>query len=139
MAVASTNAWKVDVEETIQSAIRSQFKASLPLFRSKDFQQRGNQFAILQGDDSISNNNMFTRLSDTYNLTLNFYMVDHKRNDSTIKKFFKTVSRLEEGLYSFLEINPLFNIEVSTITYEDDNDFNGYRKAQFALVVRNVR
>ena len=27
MAVASTNAWKVDIEETIINAIRSEFKA----------------------------------------------------------------------------------------------------------------
>mgnify|MGYP003329879331 CR=1 FL=1 len=56
MAVASTNAWKVDIEETIINAIRSEFKATLPVFRSRDNQIRWNQFAILKGDDSSSDN-----------------------------------------------------------------------------------
>ena len=56
-----------------------------------------------------------------------------------MKSFFKLVSRLEETIYSLLEIDPLFRIEVTEITYEDDIDFNGYRKASFSLSVRSVR
>ena len=66
MAVASTNAWKVDIEETIINAIRSEFKATLPVFRSRDNQIRGNQFAILKGDDSSSDNNMYAKISNNY-------------------------------------------------------------------------
>ena len=139
MALVSTNAWKSDIEESIQNALRNEFKSSLPIFRSRNLQHRGNQFAIIQGDDSTPNNTMFAKLSSTYNLNVNFYMIDKKRNDNTIKKFFKIVSRLEETLYSLMEINPTFKIEINSIEYEDDNDFNGYRKADFNVSIRSVR
>tara|TARA_Y100001972_G_scaffold14162_1_gene14926 strand:- start:479 stop:898 length:420 start_codon:yes stop_codon:yes gene_type:complete len=139
MALASTNAWKVNIEETIQSAIRNEFKASLPTFRSKVNKQRGNQFVVIQGNESNPNQTMFAKLSSTYNLTINFFMLDERRNDNTIKKFFKIVSRLEETLYSLLEIDPSFKIQVDTINYEDDNEFEGYRKAVFEISLRSVR
>ena len=138
MAVASTNAWKVDIEETIINAIRSEFKASLPVFRSRDNQIRGNQFAILKGDDSSSDNNMFTRVSNAYNLTLDFFMLDRLRNENTVKRFFKTISRLEETIYSVMEIVPTYKPEVSSISYDDDL-INGYRTATFNITIRSVR
>ena len=139
MALASTNAWKVNVEESIQSAIRGEFGSSLAIFRSRDFEYTGNRFCIIRGLDSDSNNTMYSRLSSTYNLSLDFYMQDLKRNELTVKSFFKLVSRLEEAIYSLLEIDPLFRIDITEITYEDDIDFNGYRKASFSLSVRSVR
>ena len=139
MALASTNAWKLDIEETIQNGLRSEFKSSLPVFRSKLNNIRGNQFAIIKGDTSNPNNNMFSKLSSTYNVTIDFFMLDRKRNDNTIKKFFKIVSRLEETLYSLLEIDPTFSVEVNSINYQDDEDIEGYRKAIFEISLRRVR
>jgi hypothetical protein len=66
-------------------------------------------------------------------------MIDKKRNDNTIKKFFKIVSRLEETLYSLMEINPTFKVEVDSIDYEDDNELKGYRKANLNVSIRSVR
>lgn len=139
MAVASTNAWKVQVEETIQRGIKNEFFTSLPVFRSRDFQHRGNQFAIIKGNDSDSNNTMYQLVPNDYNLSFEFFMLDHKRNDITIKQFFNQVSRIEETFYSLLDIDPLFNIAINGITYEDDVEFNGYRKATFDMTIRNVR
>ena len=139
MAIASTNAWKVSVEETIQAGIKSEFSASLPTFRSKNFQQRGNQFAILRGNSSDSQNTMYSLVANSYNLSFEFFMLDLKRNDLSIKKFFNQVSRIEETMYSLLEIDPLFKVEINSIVYEDDLEFAGYRKATFGLTVRNVR
>jgi hypothetical protein len=139
MAVASTNAWKVQVEETIQRGIKNEFFTSLPVFRSRDFQHRGNQFAILKGRDSDSQNTMYQLIPDDYNLDFEFYMLDHKRNDTTVKRFFSQVSRVEELFYSLLDLDPLFNCTINGITYEDDVEFNGYRKATFDMTVRNVR
>ena len=53
MAVVSTNAWKVDIEETLQNAIRNEFKSSMPIFRDKENKIRGNQFAIFKGDNLL--------------------------------------------------------------------------------------
>lgn len=139
MAVASTNAWKVNVEETIQRGIKNEFVTSLPVFRSRDFQHRGNQFCILKGEDSESNNTMYQRLSNDYNLTLEFFMLDHKRNEITVKRFFKTIARIEEIFYTLVDIDPLFSSEITQIIYEDDVEFNGYRKATFSVTVRNIR
>ena len=139
MAVTSTNAWKVNVEETIQTGIKSEFSLSLPVFRSRDFQQRGNQFAILKGERSESQNTMYSLVANSYNLSFEFFMSDLKRNDLSIKKFFNQVSRIEETFYSLLDIDPLFSIEINGIDYEDDIEFNGYRKATFDMTVRNVR
>jgi hypothetical protein len=139
MATASTNAWKVNVEETIQTGIKSEFSLSLPVFRSRDFQQRGNQFAILKGESSESQNTMYSLVANSYNLSFEFFMSDLKRNDLSIKKFFNQVSRIEETFYSLLDIDPLFSIEINGIDYEDDIEFNGYRKATFDMTVRNVR
>jgi len=139
MATASTNAWKVNVEETIQAGIRNEFFSSLPVFRSRDFQHRGNQFAILRGNNSDPQSTMYAVIADTYNLTLEFYMLDRKRNDTTVKRFFSQVSRIEETFYSLLEIDPLFNVIINAIDYSDDVEFNGYRKATFDMTVRNVR
>jgi|14_taG_2_1085336.scaffolds.fasta_scaffold02340_10 hypothetical protein len=139
MATASTNAWKVNVEETIQTGIRNEFFSSLPVFRSRDFQHRGNQFAILKGNSSEPQNTMYAVTPDTYNLSFEFYMLDRKRNDTTVKRFFNQVSRIEETFYSLLDIDPLFNVIINAIDYSDDEEFNGYRKANFDMVVRNVR
>jgi len=139
MAVASTNAWKVNVEETIQQGIKNEFFTSLPIFRSRSFQHRGNQFCIIKGIDSDAQNTMFQVLPNNYNLTLEFFMLDHKRNDVTIKKFFSTVSRIEELFYTLVDLDPLFSCTINGITYEDDVEFNGYRKATFDITVGNVR
>ncbi len=138
MAVASTNAWNVDIEETLQNAIRNEFKSSMPIFRDKENKIRGNQFAIIKGDNSVSDNNMFTRVSNAYNLTLDFFMLDRLRNENTVKKFFKTISRLEETIYSVMEIVPTYKPEVSSISYDDDL-INGYRTATFNITIRSVR
>tara|TARA_B100001173_G_scaffold309205_1_gene321042 strand:- start:348 stop:767 length:420 start_codon:yes stop_codon:yes gene_type:complete len=139
MAVTSTNAWKVNVEETIQTGIKSEFSLSLPVFRSRDFQQRGNQFGILKGKSSESQNTMYSLVANSYNLSFEFFMSDLKKSDLSIKKFFNQVSRIEETFYSLLDIDPLFNIEINEINYADDVEFNGYRKATFDMTVRNVR
>mgnify|MGYP003627153123 CR=1 FL=1 len=139
MAVTSTNAWKVNVEESMQNAIRAEFSASLPVFRSRDFQQRGNQFAILKGESSESQNTMYSLVANSYNLSLEFFMSDLKRNDLSIKKFFNQVSRIEETLYSIIDIDPLFSLEVSSIDYENDEELNQYKKATFNITVGNVR
>ena len=120
MAVASTNAWKVNVEETIQSGIKNEFFTSLPIFRSRSFQHRGNQFCIIKGIDSDAQNTMFQVLPNNYNLTLEFFMLDHKRNDVTIKKFFSTVSRIEELFYTLVDLDPLFSCTINGIDYADD-------------------
>ena len=138
MAVASTNAWKVDIEETLQNAIRNEFKSSMPIFRDKENKIRGNQFALIKGDNSVSDNNMFTRVSNAYNLTLDFFMADRLRNENTVKKFFKTISRIEESIYSVMEIVPTYKPEVSSISYDDDI-INGYRTATFNITIRSVR
>ena len=91
MATASTNAWKVNVEETIRVGINSEFFSSLPVFRSRDFQQRGNQFAILKGESSESQNTMYSLVANSYNLSFEFFMSDLKRSDLSIKKFFRKI------------------------------------------------
>ena len=139
MAVASTNAWKVNVEETIQRGIKNEFFTSLPIFRSRSFQHRGNQFCIIKGNTSDAQNTMYAVLPNNYNLTLEFFMLDHKRNDVTVKRFFNTVSRLEEIFYTLVDLDPLFSCTINGITYEDDVEFNGYRKATFDITVGNVR
>jgi len=139
MAVTSTNAWKVNVEESMQNAIRSEFSASLPIFRSKNIKQRGNQFAVITGNVSESQNTMYSVIPNTYSLSLEFFMSDLKRNDLSIKKFFNQVSRIEETLYSMIDIDPLFSLEVSSINYEDDEEFDQYKKATFSITVGNVR
>jgi len=139
MATASTNAWKVNVEETIRVGINSEFSSSLPTFRSRDFQQRGNQFAIIIGKNSDPHNTMYSLVANSYNLSFEFFMSDLKRNDLSIKNFFNQVSRIEETFYSLVEIHPLFNITINSIDYEDDVEFKGYRKATFNMTVRNVR
>jgi len=139
MAVASTNAWKVNVEETIQKGIKNEFFTSLPIFRSRSFQHRGNQFCIIKGNDSNAQNTMYAVLPNNYNLTLEFFMLDHKRNDVTVKRFFNTVSRIEEIFYTLVDLDPLFSCTINGITYEDDVEFNGYRKATFDITVGNVR
>ncbi len=88
MAVASTNAWKVNVEETIQKGIKNEFFTSLPIFRSRDFQHRGNQFCIIKGNTSDAQNTMYQVLPNDYNLTLEFFMLDQKRNRYYCKAFF---------------------------------------------------
>ena len=139
MALASTNAWKVNVEETIQTAIRNEFFNALPIYRSRQTTIAGNQFAILKGQNSEPQNTMYAKLGSNYNLLLEIYIADRKRNDTTVKHFFKQISRVEELFYSLVEINPLFNVAINSINYNDDEDINGYRKATFDLTVRNIR
>jgi hypothetical protein len=45
------------------------------VFRSRDFQHRGNQFCILKGNDSDAQNTMYQVLPNNYNLTLEFFYV----------------------------------------------------------------
>ena len=139
MALASTNAWKSNVEEVIQTALRNEFFNALPVYRDKGTKIRGNQFAILKGQDSEPQNTMYAKLGSIYNLLLEVYIADRKRNDTTVKHFFKQISRIEETFYSLIEINPLFNVQIESIDYNDDEDINGYRKATFNLSVRNIR
>jgi hypothetical protein len=82
---------------------------------------------------------MFQVLPNNYNLTLEFFMLDQKRNDITIKKFFSTVSRIEELFYTLVDLDPLFSCTINGIDYADDIEFNGYRKATFDITVGNVR
>tara|TARA_R100001198_G_C5143319_1_gene156118 strand:- start:527 stop:724 length:198 start_codon:yes stop_codon:yes gene_type:complete len=65
-------------------------------------------------------------------------MLDRTRNENTVKRFFKTVSRLEETIYSLLEVSPTYKPEVREINYDDD-EINGYRKAIFNVNIRSVR
>ena len=58
---------------------------------------------------------MFTKVSNAYNLTLDFFMLDRLRNENTVKRFFKTISRLEETIYSVIGIAPTYKPEVSSI------------------------
>ena len=139
MALASTNSWSDKVEKTIINALRGHFKASMNIYRAKNESLKGSQFIVIKGDSSEPQNSMYVRLGANFFLTLEYYMADHLRSDNTVKKFFSTVSTIEEILYSLLEVNALFNIEVASINYEDDIEFKGYRKAQFDLVVRDIR
>jgi len=82
---------------------------------------------------------MYSVLPNNYNVTLEFFMLDHKRNDITVKRFFNMVSRVEEIFYTLVDIDPLFSCTINAITYEDDEEFNGYRKATFDITVGNVR
>jgi len=82
---------------------------------------------------------MYQVLPNDYNLTLEFFMLDHKRNDTTVKRFFNTVSRIEELFYTLVDLDPLFSCSINGITYEDDVEFNGYRKATFDITVGNTR
>jgi hypothetical protein len=139
MALASTNSWTDKVEKTIIAALRNHFGTSMNIYRSKNENLRGNQFVVLKGDTSEPQNTMYARLGANFFLTIEYYMADHLRNDNTVKKFFSNISTIEEVLYSLVEVDPLFNIEVSAINYEDDIEFQGYRKGQFELLVRNIR
>ena len=82
---------------------------------------------------------MYAKLGSNYNISLEVYISDKKKNDITVKHFFKQISRVEELFYSLVELNPLFNVSINSINYNDDEDINGYRKATFDLTVRNIR
>ena len=56
-----------------------------------------------------------------------------------MKKFFNQVSRIEETIYTLLEVDPLFNVEISDINYQEAVEFDGYKKAIFNITVRNAR
>jgi len=139
MAVSFTNAWKVNVEETIQNAVKNEFTRSVPIFRTPNFKFRGNNFMTISALDSFSNNSMYSVIPNTFNLQLTYYHYDSKRNDLSVKKFFKQISRLEEVFYSLLGVSPSYSFTVQSINYEDDDEMEGFRKAIFNVQVSNIR
>lgn len=139
MAVSFTNAWKVSVEETIQDAVKHEFTSSLPIFRTPDFKFRGNNFMTITALDSFSSNSMYAVIPNTFNLQLNYYHYDSKRNDISVKGFFKQISRLEEVFYALLDISPSYSFAVQSINYEDDEEMQGFRKAIFNIQVSSIR
>lgn len=139
MAVSFTNAWKVNVEETIQSAVKNEFFGSIPIFRTPDFKFRGNNFMIITALDSFSNNSMYSVIPNTFNIQLNYYHYDSKRNDLSVKRFFNQISRLEEVFYSLLGVSPSYSFSVQSINYEDDDEMQGFRKAIFNIQVSSIR
>jgi|TARA_R100001530_G_scaffold63696_1_gene45784 hypothetical protein len=139
MAVSFTNAWKVNVEETIQNAVKNEFTGSVPIFRTPNFKFRGNNFMTISALDSFSNNSMYSVIPNTFNLQLTYYHYDSKRNDLSVKKFFKQISRLEEVFYSLLGVSPSYSFTVQSINYEDDDEMEGFRKAIFNVQVSNIR
>ena len=139
MAVSFTNAWKVSVEETIQNAVKNEFFGSIPVFRTPNFKFRGNNFMIISAIDSFSNNSMYAVIPNTFNLQLTYYHYDRKRNDLSVKKFFKQISRLEEVFYSLLGVSPSYSFTVQSINYEDDDEMEGFKKAIFNVQVSNIR
>ena len=139
MAVSFTNAWKVNVEETIQNAVKNEFFGSIPVFRTPNFKFRGNNFMTISALDSFSNNSMYSVIPNTFNLQLTYYHYDSKRNDLSVKKFFKQISRLEEVFYSLLGVSPSYSFTVQSINYEDDDEMEGFRKAIFNVQVSNIR
>tara|TARA_X000001382_G_scaffold47927_2_gene32426 strand:- start:4419 stop:4832 length:414 start_codon:yes stop_codon:yes gene_type:complete len=137
MAVSFTNAWKVSVEEGIQDAIKNEFSAALPIFRTPDFKFRGNHFMTITGENSFSDETMIRAIPERYNLDLNYYHLDRKRTDLSLKHFFSQVSRIEEILYSLLEAIDLYDIQIVSIVYDEDE--KGFRKALFNIEVSKVR
>jgi len=139
MAVSFTNAWKVSVEETIQNAVKNEFFGSIPIFRTPDFKFRGNNFMTITAIDSFSDNSMYSVIPNTFNLQLSYYHYDNKRNDISVKRFFKQISRLEEVFYSLLGVSPSYSFTVQSINYQDDEEMQGFRKAIFNIQVSSIR
>lgn len=139
MAVSFTNAWKVNVEETIQNAVKNEFFGSIPIFRTPNFKFRGNNFMTITALDSFSNNSMYSVIPNTFNIQLNYYHYDSKRNDLSVKSFFNQISRLEEVFYSLLGVSPSYSFSVQSINYEDDEEMQGFRKAIFNIQVSSIR
>ena len=73
-----------------------------------------------------------------FSITLDYFMQDHKRNDTSLRKFFNQVSKIEENVYSLLDIEPLFDVIIES-AFTDDEEFQGYRKASFDINVNNSR
>ncbi len=140
MATSFTNAWKVNVEENLQDAIRGEFANALPIFRTPNFKYRGNNFLTITGLNSESDNSMYSVIPNSFFLQLDYYYYDRKRNDITVKHFFNQVSRIEEIFYSLSEPSASeYNFSVQGITYEDSDEFNGFRKAIFNIQINNIR
>lgn len=139
MAVSFTNAWKVNVEETIQNAVKNEFFGSIPIFRTPNFKFRGNNFMTITALDSFSDNSMYSVIPNTFNLQLSYYHYDNKRNDISVKRFFKQISRLEEVFYSLLGVSPSYSFTVQSINYQDDEEMQGFRKAIFNIQVSSIR
>ena len=139
MAVSFTNAWKVNVEETIQNAVKNEFFGSIPIFRTPNFKFRGNNFMTITAIDSFSDNSMYSVIPNTFNIQLNYYHYDSKRNDISVKRFFKQISRLEEVFYSLLGVSPSYSFTVQSINYQDDEEMQGFRKAIFNIQVSSIR
>lgn len=138
MAVEFTNAWKENVKDNVVSSLRNQI-FPIPVYSSKESKIRGNQFIVFKGEISESLNTMSNLINNEFSVLLHYYMFDHRRNDTTIRKFFNQVSKIEESIYSLLEIDPLYEISINNINYEDDEEFNGYRRAEFEITVNNSR
>jgi len=139
MATSFTNAWKENVEEIISSTIKDRFSNSLPIFRTPNFKFRGNHFMTIKGINSSSDNSMYSAIPNKFFLQLDYYHYDNKRNDTSIKHFFSQIGRIEEIFYSILEARELFNLLITSITFEDAEEMQGFRKAVFNIEVSNVR
>ena len=100
---------------------------------------RGSQFISVKGDFSNSLNSMQNLIDVNFSITLDYFMQDHKRNDTSLRKFFNQVSKIEENVYSLLDIEPLFDVQIESINFTDDDEFQGYRKASFDINVNNAR
>ena len=70
---------------------------------------------------------------------LSYYHYDNKRNDISVKRFFKQISRLEEVFYSLLGVSPSYSFTVQSINYQDDEEIQGFRKAVFNVQVSSIR
>lgn len=139
MATSFTNAWKENVEEIIQDAVRSEFSNGLPIFRTPNFKFRGNNFMTIKGINSSSDNSMYAVIPNKFFVQLDYYHYDNKRNDTTVKRFFSQISRIEELFYSILEARDLYDMIITSITYQDAEEMQGFRKAVFNIEVSNVR
>ena len=139
MAVSFTNAWKDSLKDGLVVALRSSFSPSVPVYFAKKTEMRGSQFISVKGDFSNSINSMQNLIDVNFSITLDYFMQDHKRNDTSLRKFFNQVSKIEENVYSLLDIEPLFDVEIESINFTDDEEFQGYRKASFDINVNNAR
>ena len=93
----------------------------------------------IKGINSSSDNSMYAVIPNKFFLQLDYYHYDNKRNDTTIKRFFSQISRIEELFYSILEARDLYDMIITSITYQDAEEMQGFRKAVFNIEVSNVR
>ena len=123
----------------MQNAVRSEFFGCISICRPPNFKFHGNNFMTITALDSFSNNSMYSVIPNTFNIQLNYYHYDSKRNDLSVKRFFNQISRLEEVFYSLLGVSPSYSFSVQSINYEDDDEMHGFRKAIFNIRVSSIR